>query len=61
MQQANHQQAEHATAESRKRILVVEPSRINWIGLQRLLGDVGSTELSFCRVSKLTDAKKESL
>ncbi|CAI0832257.1 MULTISPECIES: response regulator transcription factor [Serratia] len=59
MQQANHQQAEHATAESRKRILVVEPSRINWIGLQRLLGDAGSTELSFCRVSKLTDAKKK--
>lgn len=59
MQQINHHQAEHATAENRKRILVVEPSRINWIGLQRLLGDAGKTELSFCRVSKLTDAKNK--
>lgn len=59
MQQINHHQTEHAAAENGKRILVVEPSRINWIGLQRLLGDAGNAELSFCRVSKLTDAKNK--
>lgn len=57
MQQINHQQTEHVAVENGKRILVVEPSRINWIGLQRLLGDAGNTELSFCRVSNLTDAR----
>lgn len=59
MLQVNQHQAGHATAEKRQRVLVVEPSRINWIGLQRLLGQAGRAELNFCRVSKLADAKKK--
>ncbi|KFK91723.1 MULTISPECIES: response regulator transcription factor [unclassified Serratia (in: enterobacteria)] len=59
MLQVNHQHTEHSAAENRKRILVVEPSKINWIGLQQLLDDAGSTELSFCRVSKLSDVKNK--
>ncbi len=59
MLQANHHKGEHSAGEALKRILVVEPSRINWIGLQRLLGNFGNIELSFCRVSKLTEAKKK--
>lgn len=59
MLQVNHNKGEHSVERKSKRILVVEPSRINWIGLQRLLGCTGNTELIFCRVSEITEAKEK--
>ncbi|ALX93577.1 hypothetical protein AV650_08395 [Serratia fonticola] len=42
-----------------RRILVVEPSRINWIGMQQLFDQMGRAEFSFCRVTELSEAKKK--
>ncbi|AHG22735.1 hypothetical protein Z042_10310 [Chania multitudinisentens RB-25] len=59
MLQVNHNKDEYSVAGKSKRILVVEPSRINWIGLQRLLGCTGNAELIFFRVSEITEAKQK--
>lgn len=59
MLQVYHHKSESSTVGKLKRILVVEPSAINWIGLQRLLGNVDTAGLNFSRVSKLAEAKKE--
>lgn len=56
MLRANQNNGDNFSAEEVKRILVFEPSNINWISLKNLLGSI---ELNFCRVSKLIDAENK--
>ncbi|TQI78926.1 DNA-binding NarL/FixJ family response regulator [Serratia fonticola] len=56
MLQTNQNNGDYFLKDKIKRILVVEPSNINWISLKNL---VDGFELDFCRVSKVAEAKNK--